>query len=353
MVGYPPSWGGQVARTGRCKNIVVPFEHTRDERPRIISFAQYFRGSPNGFSASPTFLQSACLTGKYWGIQENEAGPLSQCVVTVVFRGAPSIIFMTVLLLDVFRALEQPLVKAPLSFTFTTKLISIFVLFAGCFANTFCWLTLYKNEDYVVVSEESVEILQATAWLLSGLSLYLGYNRAREQSINLRMYISVECFMSLLLLFLRPKGFKDNVLNDTKRPLYYIVLLDVIRVLSNLLLAFIMGYFPRDVPEYSDIVFHFKDNLLLEADGRGSKANSRSRSYGSTSKRTNPLDIRVSDGDREAFMFPSNINSNESNYFSDSTDGEEQFSPRTQENIKRIDMIKHALRTGNVEHAAV
>ena len=222
-------------------------------------------------SASPTFLQSACLTGKYWGIQENEAGPLSQCVVTVVFRGAPSIIFMTVLLLDVFRALEQPLVKAPLSFTFTTKLISIFVLFAGCFANTFCWLTLYKNEDYVVVSEESVEILQATAWLLSGLSLYLGYNRAREQSINLRMYISVECFMSLLLLFLRPKGFKDNVLNDTKRPLYYIVLLDVIRVLSNLLLAFIMGFYPRDVPEYSDIVFHFKDNLLLEADGRGVK----------------------------------------------------------------------------------
>ena len=169
-------------------------------------------------SASPTFLQSACLTGKYWGIQENEAGPLSQCVVTVVFRGAPSIIFMTVLLLDVFRALEQPLVKAPLSFTFTTKLISIFVLFAGCFANTFCWLTLYKNEDYVVVSEESVEILQATAWLLSGLSLYLGYNRAREQSINLRMYISVECFMSLLLLFLRPKGFKDIVLTTRSDP---------------------------------------------------------------------------------------------------------------------------------------
>ena len=159
--------------------------------------------------------------------------------------------------------------------------------------------------------------------------------------------------MSLLLLFLRPKGFKDNVLNDTKRPLYYIVLLDVIRVLSNLLLAFIMGFYPRDVPEYSDIVFHFKDNLLLEADGRGSKTNSRSRSYGSTSKRTNPLDIRVSDGDREVFMFPSNINSNESNYFSDSTDGEEQFSPRTQENIKRIDMIKHALRTGNVDHAAL
>ena len=198
---------------------------------------------PRSPSSSPTFLQSACLAGKYWSIQENEAGPLSQCVVTVVFRGAPSIIFMTVLMLDVFRALEQPLVKAPLSFTFTTKLISIFVLFAGCFANTFCWLTLYKNEDYVVVSEESVEILQATAWLLSGLSLYLGYNRAREQSINLRMYISVECFMSLLLLFLRPKGFKDNVLNNTKRPLYYIVLLDVIRVLSNLLLAFIMGFF--------------------------------------------------------------------------------------------------------------
>ena len=107
-----------------------------------------------------------------------------------------------------------------------------------------------------------------------------------------------------------------------------------------------MGFYPRDVPEYSDIVFHFKDNLLLEADGRGSKTNSRSRSYGSTSKRTNPLDIRVSDGDREGFMFPSNINSNESNYFSDSTDGEEQFSPRTQENMKRIDMIKHALRTG-------
>ena len=67
--------------------------------------------------------------------------------------------------------------------------------------------------------------------------------------------------MSLLLLFLRPKGFKDNVLDNVNRPLYYIVLLDVIRVLSNLLLAFLMGYYPRDVPEYSDIIIHYKDTL--------------------------------------------------------------------------------------------
>ena len=51
---------------------------------------------------SPTFLQSSCLSGKYWLIQEDEAGPLSQCVVTVIFRGAPSIIFMAILMCNKF-----------------------------------------------------------------------------------------------------------------------------------------------------------------------------------------------------------------------------------------------------------
>ena len=300
---------------------------------------------------SPTFLQSSCLSGKYWLIQEDEAGPLSQCVVTVIFRGAPSIIFMAILMLDVFRGLEQPLVKAPLSFTFTVKLISIFILFMGCFFNTYFWSTMYRNEDYVVVSEESVEILQAAAWLLSGVSLYLGYNRAREQSISLRLYISIESFMSLLLLFLRPKGFKDNVLDNVNRPLYYIVLLDVIRVLSNLLLAFLMGYYPRDVPEYSDIIIHYKDTLLMESrnnsNGGGGSHNTNDIVGLTSSSSSDPISTNnmINYGSTSA-----NRNySNDINYFSDSTDGEEQFSPTTQENINRINMIKHALKRGSME----
>lgn len=306
---------------------------------------------------SPTYLESACLDGKYWSIQKDEDGPLSQCVVSVIFRGAPSVVFMVFLLLDVFRGFEKPLVKAPLSFTFTMKLISIFILFVGCFLNLYCWVSLYKDEDYVVVSEEVAEMLQAYAWLLSGISLYLGYNRAREQSVCLRLYISIESFMSLLLLFLRPKGFRDNVLDNANRPLYYIVLLDVVRVLSNLLLAFFMAYYPRDVPEYSDIVIQYKDMSLenrTNSSGndyypfRASRGDSSS-SMTIFSGGTKYGSVSTTSSNSNSYSY-SNCAPHDIHYLSDSTDGEDQFSPTTQDNINHMKRIKNALRKGSMEY---
>lgn len=306
---------------------------------------------------SPTYLESACLDGKYWSIQTDENGPLSQCVVSVIFRGAPSVVFMIFLLLDVFRAFEKPLVKAPLSFTFTMKLISILILFVGCFLNLYCWISLYRDEDYVVVSEEVAEMLQASAWLLSGISLYLGYNRAREQSVCLRLYISIESFMSLLLLFLRPKGFRDDVLNNSNRPLYYIVLLDVVRVSSNLLLAFFMGFFPRDVPEYSDIVIQYKDmSLENRTSSNGNDYHPFSTSRGESSSRITIVSGSTKYGSVSTTSSNPNSCSNsyqfsqDIHYLSDSTDGEDQFSPTTQKNIDYVKRIKNALRKGSMEY---
>ena len=98
--------------------------------------------------------------------------------------------------------------------------------------------------------------------MLSGASLWLGYRRARKQSKSLRFYILIEFIMSCLLLYLRPRGVMDTLV-DGKDPIYYIAFLDVVRVISLLILTILMSCWPRDVPKYSEIFIDYEEKLLL------------------------------------------------------------------------------------------
>ena len=263
----------------------------------------HHHGQP--YYVKPSFLQSACLAPKYWYIQPHETGPVAQCVISVVFRFVPSFFFIIILIRDVFRAMAKPIVKAPVSYLFMTKLVSIFILFAGCILTFFFWLILYEDEDYIVNCEEFVECLQSFAWFLSGTSLWLGYRRARKQSTIIRFYIFIEFIMSCLLLYLRPRGIMDTLV-DGKDPIYYIGFLDVVRVISLLLLAILMSCWPRDVPKYSEIDIEYEEKLLLS-----SGEVSRTASY-------------------------SSLNSYEP-------------SPTTQQHTRYIKILKHALRKGSLD----
>jgi len=257
------------------------------------------------YYVKPTFLQSSCLAPKYWFIQPHETGPVAQCVISVVFRFIPSFFFIIILIRDISIAIQKPIVKAPVSWLFMTKLLSIFILFAGCILTMFFWLILYKDEDYIVDCEASVEILQAFAWLLSGASLWLGYRRARKQSKSLRFYILIEFIMSCLLLYLRPRGVMDTLV-DGKHPIFYIAFLDVVRVISLLILTILMSCWPRDVPKYSEIFIDYEEKLLLS-----SGEVSRTASYSSF--------------------------------------GSFEPSPTTQQHTRHIKILKHALRKGSID----
>ena len=186
-------------------------------------------------------------------VRKGETGPVSQCFLSFVIMGVPAIIFLPVLCIDIRRLLENPVVAAPPLCNFRMKILSCVLLLFTCLMDLGLWVSLYKNEDYVVLNETSMEVLHAIVWSCCSASLWIGYNRACSQSKALRAFVASQFVSSLFILYCRPRGIMEFYADHKKPPLYFIACVDVVRFALNLLLSILMLCWPRDVPRYVEI----------------------------------------------------------------------------------------------------